>query len=100
MKKHFFKINILIDIVAIFIIVIWYIYCLCNTNKPDFYLYLIYSPVFFLLRLLFMLFQLFRYKIIRVWKTIIYCILLLLVSCFLWSAIFFMPVLGHWIFET
>ena len=90
-KNNFFRINILIDVFALLLIVFLFvlmIYRLVTKNdESDWMRYLFFSPVFFLLRFVFMFFQLFRYKKIKIWKTIIYCIVLLLVAYILWLII-------------
>jgi len=83
-NNNFFRINILIDIFAflltLFLLILLTYRLAVKHEDAGWIAYLVLSPVFFFLRFIFMFFQIFRYKKIKIWKTILYCIVLLLVT--------------------
>jgi len=86
MANSFLKYNFLLDIVVL-LIAITSIVVVFNSWGGEyfffFYIAILYTAIFFFLHFLFMLFQLFRYKKIKIWKTISYSIFLVLLSLFL-----------------
>ena len=83
-KSNFFRINILIDVSAflliLFVFALLIVNLINNNTSADWTIYIFYAPAFFLLRFIFMFFQIFRYKKIKIWKTILYCSALLIVA--------------------
>ena len=102
---RFFKYNILLDIIILLIIFCLLAMSIFPENTICFKIFsftfhgLIYSPLYFLLRFVFMLLQLFRYKKIEVRKTITYSVVLIITTIIVWYMIFYVPfVVVPWIY--
>jgi len=102
---RFFKYNILLDVIILLTIFCLLAMSIFPENTIGFKIFnfsfhgLIYSPLYFLLRFVFMLLQLFRYKKIEVRKTITYSVVLIITTIIVWYMIFYIPfVVVPWIY--
>jgi O-antigen ligase len=79
-SAKFFRYNILADIVAILLFCTLLVLACYDRRNDVLISCLRYFYVFFLLHFVYLFLQIFRYKQIKVWKKILYCIVLLATS--------------------